>query len=605
MSYIRTINTEGEKTAVGKHFLGINRTEAAAVGEFADMCNLSGGEYPFLSTEKRKISDEIYNKIFEDGSEKTLENIRAIIPVREDTPPKGFCGVAGNKFYYNGYEKPMKKPAVYDDEGNYQFGMEIASDGKIQLLWANRIIIIHGYDCEKREPYIYYYDTDDEGEEKDLVKSYEYSGNDDYSEKILKIQSDGTATVSFTYKTSFSFSGGFWEFKEGDEVFIDNVMTYVDSRWSEVGDREITSAIVTSYSESLTGTSGSTYLWDISLKLKVANQKGVCPYGSQVNEKFFHIYKKIPYMSHLAIHKGRLWGANPNGEYVYASALGEIFEFNRFEGLNDDSVFLESSSQGGYTGVISCGDALVTFKESEMEAIYGELPQEMAVGKSYPGYGCLDINSCVVIDKKLYFLGERGFYCWSGFLPEYISRVLKREYQKAYAISDGICYRVGAEWDGECENLLFDPRCGEWYKGGESMAKGYFFSHNKLYFLSDDTIFTFDNNSDGVEWFCESIKYFYEDFSLKRINEIWLKVSLEKGSELEFFTSCEGEEYEKAISFCADKKGYKTLRIPIRLKEGEFWQYKIKGKNGCTLLKIKFVYDDGGGIYSNERKEMQ
>jgi len=602
LSYIAMRNTQALKKAEEASFGGINRRELAFFGEFLDMKNMSSEETPFLKTSRKSVLSDVYNFIFvtENGEEKKvkIQNVRAAAAVREDTVPLGFCGVIGTEFYYNGKAKQMKKPAVYDENGEFLYGMEIAEDGEIQLLWANRIIIIHGYDCKKRNPYIYYYDTDDEGDYNDKVKCFEYDCNSDYSKRTVNVYEDGSALISFTYKTNSAFRGGYWNIKAGDSVFIDELMTYSDSRWKEYKGGDITSAIVTSYSETKKGYDSGYYLWDITLNLEFKNYKGENPIVNEFSKEIVHVYKKIPYMNRLALHKGRLWGANPNGEFVYASALGELFEFNRFEGINDDSVFLESSSQGGYKGVISCGEQIVTLKQNELEAIYGELPKEFAVGKSYPGYGCTDINSCVVIDKVLYFLSSDGFYRWSGTLPEPISKELNKKYISAYSYSDGIYYKTCALCDDGIENLVFDTRNGLWHKGDGAKTEGAFSYNGDCFEVKNSEIFRNTDSYEDVEWFCESIKHFYEEYELKRVSEVLLRVKLEKGSFLRFYSSVDADEWRLCDEFMAStEEEYKNLHIPIRLKEGNYMRYKISGKGGCTLLGLKFIYDSGGYGY--------
>lgn len=608
MGYISIRNTEALKNYDGKSFLGLNRREKASAGEFCDMMNMSSDSYPYICTKRANDLSEEFNKIFitagTETSEVKISNVRAAIAPREDCVPNGFCGVIGSKFYYNGKEKAMKKSAVYDSDGNYSYGMEIAPDGKIQLLWANRVIIIHGYGCESRAPYIYYYNTDKEGTTSDYIESEEYKTEGNYTANTISMLADGSGKISFEYKAPINFPGGYWDFKIGDSIFIDGIMTYADSRWRKYSKTEITSAVVTGYTETLKSSSAGYGYWNIQLNIKFYNYKGEQPFNYAYTASAEHIYKKIPYMTHLALHKGRLWGANPNGEYVYASSLSNLFEFNQFENLSDDSAFLESSSQGGYLGVISCGEGLVTMKKNEMEVIYGELPNEFAVGKRYPGYGCCDIESCAVADNVLYFLGKRGFYMWSGSTPRLISECLDREYICAYAFTDGIRYYASAGYTPDkYENLVFDIRYGLWHKEDEVKIYGFFKFDNSFYILTEDKILKMGTGNCGFGWYAESVKYFYEDMNLKRINEIRLRVKAEKSTWLKVYVSHDGGEWKECcyISFDGERGTYKNCRVPVRLEEGDFWQYRIEGAGPCVILGIRITDDTGGQRYSNER----
>lgn len=606
MSYIPTREAGALKSYDWKSFLGLNRSEIYTSGELSDMKNMSCRRFPYLSQRAPRSDGSVYNKIFkkEEGIETEYEasGIRAAVSVREDTEAKGFCGVIGDKFYYNGYEKPMKKSAEYDSGGNYKSGMAIDTGGKIQLLWANRIIIIHGYDCESRAPYIYYYDTDDCGTDSDYVKSYEYKLESYYTDYVMNMRSDGTGDIEYTYHTTKHFDGGYFDFKIGDSIFIDDCMVYSDSRWKEYNKSDITSAIITEYSETPVSVSGGDATWKIKLRVKFYNNKGEQPFSSARTQMVSHIYKKIPYMTKLALHKGRLWGANPNGEYVYASALGGLFDFNCFENLSGDSVFLESSSQGGYLGVVSCGDALVSLKKNELEAIYGELPNEFAVGKSYSGYGCIDIDSCVVISNVLYYLGFDGFYAWSGSRPVLISESLEKEYVNAFAYSDGLNYVVSA-MDGEekAENIVFSTERGLWHIEDDIRIFGAFRQDNKSYILTGDGIVKTDSGSEVFDWYAQSVKLFYDDYELNRVNEMWIKAKPGAGSEVRVYFRSENSDWEQCGYLSGTGAERRIYRIPVRLNEGGWWQFRIEGRGECIIYGLRILADNGGRTYSNER----
>lgn len=607
MSYINIRSAANLKSTDGNKFFGLNRTESVVPGEFSNMKNMTARNYPFISTrEPRELSKE-FNRVFvkENGEtvEEEVKNIRAVIAPREDTEAKGFTGVIGQSFYYNGEKKSFRINATYTSDGKYDYGMEIAPDGKVQLLWANRVVIIHGYDCAGRNPYTYYYDTDDEGGEEDYVKSGEYDcmGSCEAHEMSISGQI-GTITIIYETKTPEK-DEKHWNFKVGDPVFVDGVMTYSDSRWKKPKTNEAISATVVEYTETVQSKENfSAYEWTIKLSIMFYNLDGESPFEGVYTTLAKHVYKKIPYMTRLCLHKGRLWGANPNGEYVYASALGDLFQFNKFEGLNDDSIYLESSTQGGYLGVISCGDSIAVFKKNELEIIYGELPSEIAVGKRYKGYGCADIDSCTIIDNVLYYMGFEGFYIWSGSTPQLISKKLDTKYEKAFGYTDGKVYYVSAKGK-VLENISFDTRCGLWYKGDEDEVRGYFKIGDEGFIVSDDKIYKEKSGTEKVDWYIESVRYFPDSYSEKTINEVWLKVKASGNTKISFLVSGDGRDFKECPAILENNKesAYRTYRIPIRPEECSWWKYKIKGSGDCIILGLEIIKNQGGRIYNNER----
>lgn len=597
MGYIPVNNAKSLKSIVCRKFSGLNRKDYATWGEFEDTENISSDNYPYLSPQKEAVAASEY-ALLKNGEE--AENIRAVIAPLEESDVTGFCGVIGTKFYYDGDEKELYQPTVTDDGGNYLYGMKIPSDGKIQLLWVNKVILIHGYDSIEVNPFVYYYDTTVEnGSSKDCVCSYEYAHKGYYGEVVNG--ENGSIKVTFSVEKAEGIKPEAYDFKVGDTVFIDGIMTYSDSRWGTKSKLDAVSGVVSSYTEEQGGFAYGIRTWNITIGIELKNYLGEAPDVEFYPRKVYHIYKKIPYMTHLTLHKGRLWGASPNGEYVYASALNDVFDFNRFDGLSDDSVYIESSTEGGHIGAISCGSCVAVFKKNSFGAIYGELPEEFSVGKSYGDIGCSDINSCVVINNSLYFLGTRGFYEWTGSTPKLISEKLNKKYISAVGVTDGIKYFVSA-YDGEIyENYAYDTRYNLWHKENEQPVTAAVKRDGRIYFASQGKLYKREESGEQSEWSVKSAKIFYEDFDMNRVNEMWIYLKSDSGGEAEVFSSSDGGEERSEGKITFEKTSGRTFRIPIRLKEGMYWQYRLRGKGNAVIFGIKIVYETNGRIYSNER----
>ncbi len=594
MSYIPINSAKNPRSAVCRRFAGLNRKDYASFGEFSDMKNMSSECYPFLSPAAEKSTADKFNML-SDGS--TAQNIRAVIAPPEDSSVTGFCGVIGTTFYYDGSEKPLYQPEVKDDSGNHLYGMIIPTDGVIQLLWVNKVILIHGYDSAQVDPFIYYYDTADTSD--DCVKSYEYTHRGWYGEQITGTA--GKIKIIFSIDRPENFKGHFYDFKVGESLFIDGIMDYSDSRWGAKSALDIISATVTGYTEALGSGSYGIRTWNVTIELDGLNYKGEIANRDFYATNVYRIYRKIPYMTHLTLHKGRLWGASPNGEFVYASALNDVFNFNLYDGLEDDSVYLESSTEGGHKGVISCGNCVAVLKKNSFDAIYGELPSEFSVGKSYSGIGCIDINSAVVINNALFFLGSRGFYEWTGSRPVLISEKLGKKYVSAYGFTDGLKYYVSAYDGREYENLAYDIKYMTWHRNGTDCYTGGFLKDGKNYAVSGGNLYLLGANAEKSEWMAESAKIFCEDFDMDRIGEMWIYLKAEENGEIEVMSSADGEQMTSCLRVSLKKTGGRCIRVPIRMKEGMYWQYRIKGKGKIIIFGIKIIYESGGRVYKNER----
>lgn len=563
------------------------------------MKNISSDNYPYLSVQKTPIDAQKYANVKNGEEETAVSGIRAVISPREDGNVTGFCGVIGTSFYYDGEEKEMYQPVVCDEDGKYLYGMKIPPDGKIQLLWVNKVILIHGYGSEEVSPFIYHYDTTvSKGSVKDCVCSYEYGHKGSYGEVVNG--EGGSAEVTFSLEKPEGVKPNAYDFKTGDTVFIDGIMTYSDSRWGEKSKLEAISGVVSSYEELEGSYSYGMRTWNIKIGIELKNYLGEAPDIDFYSKKVYRIYKKIPYMTHLALWKGRLWGASPNGELVYASALNDVFDFNRFDGLEDDSVYIESSSEGEHLGAVSCGSCVAVMKKNSFTAIYGDLPSEFSVGKCYDGIGCTDIASCVLINNTLYFLGARGFYEWNGSTPKLISEKLNKTYTSAYGYTDGVKYYVSAKNGDLCENFAYDTRYKLWHRENEVPYECGMKRDGVLYIVSDGKLYQRDGEVGG--WSVKSAKIFYDDFDINRVNEMWIYLKAETVGEIAVLTSYDGGAEKSEATIQIERTEGKVYRVPVRLGEGMYWQYRLTGTGDITILGIKIICETSGRIYSNERR---
>lgn len=554
-------------------FGGLNRTDRTEKNEFSYMCNMSSDHYPYISPSKTR------------GEAVSQNGIRAVIAPKyeRNTDITEFTGVAGNSFYYNGEEKDMTIP-----------------DGDVTLADFNGRIII----C------VYGKDTADEGKYKSTMLYYDYTasstGDVEYMEKGIRedneksfsVYSSGDPKEDITVTNYIQCTGVDWKkdygFKEGDSVFIEgfsndvNNTVQLDSRYQNVSTDRAISCIV----EKSDGN---------KLYVQMHNRDGNrLVFKKETSVKGVKVYTKIPTMNHICIHNNRLWGTNPNGEYIYASKLGDCFNFNTFQGLANDSFYAEIGTAGGFVGIVSFRDNLVAFKRDYIHHVYGDKPSNFTIPKQLSDCGCIDIRSVVQVGAALYFLGYGGIYAYIGGQPELISQKLNRKYTKAVGMTDGQKYIVSCKSDAGNELLVLDTRYGLWHKEEYIDVVGYFKWHDKLYMASGNAVYEYGaltpENSD--KWECESVIIHDSTFDNKGITELWIRAKLDEGSEIKILTSEDGGDF--LTRTVLKPQGLKVYRIPIRFINGEFYQYRLEGYGNAVIYSIERVISSGGRQYRKD-----
>ncbi len=549
------INTKRNASEQITSFGGLNRLDKPQKNEFSDMLNMSSDHYPCLSPAK-SVSAVL-----------SQSGIRAVIaPKYSDAEIKSFTGVAGNTFYYTGVpHKEMNIP-----------------DGSVTLVDFNGRIIICVYDGSESHMFYYDYTATSDGTVKHMENGARNITCSAYS------SGDPQEDISVTNYLQADVTWSDY-FKEGDSVFIEgfanevNNTVQLESRYQNVSKTRAISCIV----EKVDGN---------KLYLQMYNRSGnALVFTKETSKSGVSVYTKIPTMNHICIHNNRLWGTNPNGEYIYASKQGDCFNFNTFQGLANDSYYCEVGTPGGFVGIVSYRDNLVAFKREYIHHIYGDKPANFTMPKQLEGCGCTDIRSVVQVGQTLYFLGYGGFYAYVGGQPQLISQKLDRKYKSAVAMTDGQKYIVSCRSSSGDELLVLDTQYGLWHIEDYIDTVGSFKWHDRLYVATNGKVLEYGANPTKT-WECESVIIHEDIFDNKGMTELWIRAKIDKDASVTVYTSEDGGDYLDRGTL----KGTGTLkvyRIPIRFINGEFYQYRLEGRGNAVIHSIERVVSSGGRTY--------
>ena len=92
------------------------------------------------------------------------------------------------------------------------------------------------------------------------------------------------------------------------------------------------------------------------------------------------IKRTMPDLDFLVENENRLWGCK--GDTIYASKLGDPFNWNVFDGLATDSYAVDVGSPGDFTAAFSYLGYPIFFKEEYIYKVYGTKPSNFQVMSS-------------------------------------------------------------------------------------------------------------------------------------------------------------------------------------------------------------------------------
>lgn len=509
-------------------FGGLNRNPGASDGEIYDMRNLSGAEYPLLSTRKRRYKVH------------TLANPSGIY-ARER-----LCWVDGTDFYYN-YEK---KGTV--SEGDKTFGS------------LGSYIIILPDKC--------FYNVD-----TDVFGSLEAK----WSGQSVKFQ-DGTIYGQPAKANTIECAGVDWAqyFKPGDAVSISGC-TAVPGNNKHIIIREIDGSKLRFYEHSFSLKDDAAY-----------TEPGTVT-----------IHRSVPDMDFICENENRLWGCK--GDRIYACALGDVFNWNVFDGLDTGSYTTPVGSEGDFTGCISYQGYPMFFKERHVYKVYGNMPTNYQVmGSASLGVKSGCAKSLAIAGEALFYLSNNGVVAYTGGIPQPVGECFgDLLFTSGVAGSDGLRYYIsllvtysGHGWRLYC----YDTQRGLWHCENDKHFTHFANDGHRLLGLTrDGEIWVLNRtpdrpwNPDGgvemegdVEWFAEFGDFTEENPNKKGISKLQLRFELEEDAVLQVFMMFDSDGVWHKISEIAGGGQKRSCYLPIVPRRADHYRLKLAGVNGCRIYSL-------------------
>lgn len=216
---------------------------------------------------------------------------------------------------------------------------------------------------------------------------------------------------------------------------------------------------------------------------------------TDVHERLM-VSRNLPEMDYVVELGNRLWGCryvnNPGTSAsvneIYACALGDFKNWNRFMGLSTDSYVASRGCDGEWTGAVAYLDMVVFFKENHIEIVH---PSDTGAHRietlhvNGTGVAPRSGQSVVVVDNVVYYHGLFGFYAFTGNVPQKISAQLgENVYSDAVAGElNGVYYVcVTDTLTSERHLFTYDTKRGIWYREDEIDIKCFARNGNELYF---------------------------------------------------------------------------------------------------------------------------
>ena len=541
------INAKENKTNKIIAFKGLDLRCKADFNTLSNEENISADSFPAISPRKAR------KKAVDAGS------ISLPVPPRWDgTTLKEFTGIKGDAFYYK--DKRI---------------MVLNSDTPKTVVDFNGKICIF--------PDKLYFDPALSTEALiSMEKKHTLSKAEFYS-KLDSITGEYTAYI-------YAKDSSFGRFKIGDSIVISGCANEKNNTYTIQGtdssapDDAIVSAVINSIDENKLGL----------LLYNKNGEKALFKNATEAGDITLKV--SIPQMNNVCVHNNRLWGTSENGEYIYASKLGDCMNFNSFQGLSDDSWYSMIGTSGKFTGICSYRSSVVAFKDHCIHHVYGDSPSNFSIPKQTSG-GCIDGRSISELGGILYYLSPKGFCAYNGGDPYCISDPITTLYTACVSGSDGKRYYSSAyKEDGKCDVLVYDPSLNLWHREDDTPFIKFFNFGLNFYGATEDGIYEFDTGNSPVEWFFETQPLTFNDSIQKGVNCLWLLADTDKNTHIDISIAHDNGDFVKCSSL-KQGRAFRYHRIPVRFKKCDSFKIRVEGKGRATIHGIELFTYQGGRNY--------
>lgn len=566
-------------------FYGYNHNLRIADGEFYDMTNMSGDDYPILSPRSKR---GIYVP--------SVQYPRGLIE------KDALCYIDGGDFMINKYRVPLGLTIDYDDEGKIKPKRLVSMGAYVIIMPDKKYVNTNAIETDYGDIEAQYnsggfavsfapsrlggeeYENIVVGAVAPTITDEMLNGSvpipvwiDTSSEpnsfKIYSTTSDNWTSIATTY-VKISAEGIGKNFEVNDGVSIEGIVADGATDLNA-------SAVIVGKSEGYIIVAGL-------IKKAVSQTENV------------KVVRKMPELDFICESGNRLWGCRYGQQgdkivnEIYASKLGDFKNWNYYQGTAADSYAVTVGTDGVFTGAVTHLGYPIFFKEGYMHKIYGNYPANYQVQTTAcrgVQKGCAD--SIATVNEVLYYKARSGVVGYDGSLPQEISGALGDEaYDRAVAGYIGNKYYISMR-DGRKNYHLFvyDTKKAMWHREDATEAVAFCNCRGDLYFIDYATNQIMSVKGDGVtdpnavKWEAVTGIMGTDSPDKKYISRIDVRMKLWPGSCVNFYAEYDSSgEWEHIGSMTGID--LKSFSVPMKPKRCDHMRLKIMGSGEAKIFSI-------------------
>lgn len=333
----------------------------------------------------------------------------------------------------------------------------------------------------------------------------------------------------------------------------------------------------------------------------------------------------VPDMSYVIEAQNRIWGCKygtVNGKLVneiYASALGRFDVWHKYAGVSTDSYAASVGSDGRWTGAVNYQGYPLFFKEDRMHKVYVSASgahriQEYTMRGVQPG----GAKSLAVVNGVLFYKARDCVCAYDGSgAPTDVSEKLNLDSLSypgsttsiAAAYRDKYYLYLQMNTPPGSRLLVLDTRRGAWYR--ENLPIGSITDFTEHFgsllcaaggieeIAHDNQVSAIGDTKEGdVAWSCETGLIGYSTVEQKYVSRFNIRMSLARDAYMDVLVQYDSDGVWHNQGRIQGV-GTRTFMLPVRPRRCDHFRIRLEGSGDVRIYSFAKIFEAGSDVYAD------
>lgn len=325
--------------------------------------------------------------------------------------------------------------------------------------------------------------------------------------------------------------------------------------------------------------------------------------------------RTVPDMDFVVEAGNRLWGCRYDEEAgineIYASKLGDPWNWHVFQGLSTDSWTASRGTAAPFTGAAVLNGCPLFFREESMEKVYPSANGAHQIQTfDLEGVEQGAADSLCVIEDRLFYKSRQGVMVYSGTMPRMISGAFGdmrfrggsgARHKRKYCLSTTLeALTTTDPAEEERVVLVYDLQAGDWHIEADAWYGMAVTWKDRLYFVNGGSVNTMENeNVYGLTgWYAETApqaltgggRSLTENkwISYLRVRFKFLSNGTRRQSRLRIYISYNEGPWQLKKSYNGNATELKTFEIAFLPRRRDNFRLRFEGEGPCQIYDISY-----------------